>query len=280
MDEFKVLTKPGVSILPAMTKMTAGQFLQSPSKQYKLMMQPDCNLVLLDGVTEIWVANSNQAYSTHYRFKKRSGQPEATMAYYFRVNQPCMKQAWGTIGYSSLGNDYNAAKHRAYLSLQDDGNIVVIDRQPLWAHNKSLWTFSSIPVGQLFDSGFQMRPGQSFTSGGARLEFREDGNLIALNSAGSVTWSTETAGRGVDRAVMQDDGNFVVYAADTSVWSTNTAGHIGAFAQLQENGCFSVAEYKAVWARFGVAQKKRRKNKLFGPFDIPVLKVVDFVKGQ
>lgn len=279
MEQLKALSESGVPVLPAMTTLAPGQYLESPSKRYKLLLQQDSNLVLFDGGVSIWVANDGQAHSTIYRFKKLRDVPHVEMVYYLRVVQPQWKQTWSSVGYSSLGNDYQSAKHRAFLSLQDDGNIVVVDRQPVWAHNKSLWEFSTSPVGQVFDSGFQMSLGQVFTAGGARLEFRSDGNLIALNAAGQATWATNTSGRGVNRAVMQEDGNFVLFSDAGPVWETHTAGQVGAFAQLQENGNFSLAQYKAVWARFGIVQHKRRKNKIFGPFDIPVLKVFDFIRG-
>jgi hypothetical protein len=134
-------------------------------------------------------------------------------------------------------------------------------------------------VSQVFDSGFEMRPGQVFNAGGARLEFHADGELVAINPAGQGLWLAGTSGKGVNRGVMQEDGNFVLFAGETPVWETRTSGHFGAFAQFQENGSFSIAQYKPVWARFGLVQKKRRKNKIIGPYDIPIFKVIDFIKG-
>jgi len=41
-------------------------------------------------------------------------------------------------------------------------------------------------------------------------------------------WSSATVGSGGTKAVMQDDGNFVIYTpAGGAVWASNTAGFPG-----------------------------------------------------
>jgi hypothetical protein len=49
-------------------------------------------------------------------------------------------------------------------------------------------------------------------------------------------WSSGTDGRSVTRAVMQDDGNFVVYGPNAAQWETQTAGSSGKFLVLQDDG--------------------------------------------
>lgn len=61
----------------------------------------------------------------------------------------------------------------------------------------------------------------------------------------------DTGGR---HAVMQSDGNFVVYDASyNALWSTGTDGNSGAFAALQDDGNFVIYDSSgtsALWAVF------------------------------
>lgn len=79
---------------------------------------------------------------------------------------------------------------------------------------------------------------QSITSQNGRfvLVMQGDGNL-ALNDNGRGIWGAGTNGKGGDHAIMQDDGNFVIYTSGNSpVWASNTPGHPGAFVVVQDDG--------------------------------------------
>jgi hypothetical protein len=95
------------------------------------------------------------------------------------------------------------------------------------------------------------------------LDMQKDGNLVLYqgpgNSASSARWSLGTTYNAGAGAIMQSDGNFVLYdtgkvdlsQTDTMyvVWSTQTFGQYGAFATVQDDGNFVV--YKggtALWA--------------------------------
>lgn len=60
-----------------------------------------------------------------------------------------------------------------------------------------------------------------------QLAMQDDGNLVTYTTDDNwahrkPTWHTDTAGCG-DRAMMQSDGNFVVYGQDNRVcWTSNT----------------------------------------------------------
>ncbi|MDX3236961.1 hypothetical protein PV392_15010 [Streptomyces sp. ME03-5709C] len=78
-------------------------------------------------------------------------------------------------------------------------------------------------------------PGQSVVNGPTALTMDSRGDLT-VTLRGAVTWSSGTAGRGV-RTVFQDDGNFVVYAADNgTAWSSRTDGHHGAVLVITGSG--------------------------------------------
>ncbi|MER7849332.1 RICIN domain-containing protein [Kitasatospora sp. NPDC096077] len=95
--------------------------------------------------------------------------------------------------------------------------------------------------------------GQRLTSSAAeqstRLEMQRDGNLVAYYTEGDAlgdhtwpVWETKTMGCGF-RAVMQDDGNLVVYSADDRVcWSSGTPGRDGAWLMVSPLGNIQVLQ--------------------------------------
>ena len=82
------------------------------------------------------------------------------------------------------------------LTLQDDGNLVLIDGgQPVWA---------SDTAGQ----------------GVERAELQNDGNFV-LYAGGDAKWASNTSGDGA-KLVLQSDRNVVLYIGDDARWSTST----------------------------------------------------------
>ena len=66
-----------------------------------------------------------------------------------------------------------------------------------------------------------------------------DGNLVEYQGA-SVVWASGTSGSGA-RAVMQDDGNLVIYdGGNTALWASDTSGNSGAYLNLSDSGALSV----------------------------------------
>ncbi|WP_435271365.1 hypothetical protein [Streptomyces sp. 1222.5] len=99
-------------------------------------------------------------------------------------------------------------------------------------------------------SGTTLRSGWSAQAKLTRLVMQSDGNLVMYrNRDGAAIWSTHTSGHSGAYAVMQTDGNFVVYDAGSQpLWSTHTAGNSGAWANMQDDGNFVI--YKgstALW---------------------------------
>lgn len=97
-----------------------------------------------------------------------------------------------------------------------------------------------------------LRRGESLISanGRYRLDLQEDGNLVLYRQTGGATlWSSGTAGMTVSRAVMQDDGNLVIYGYGTPLWASNTAGRPGSFLILQNDGNLVIYQPTSpVWA--------------------------------
>jgi hypothetical protein len=117
-------------------------------------------------------------------------------------------------------------------------------------------TVALVVQGDRLQSGAALLPGQSLTSanGRYRLLYQSDGNLVLYDDAeGTATWSSDTIEGGAGQAVMQGDGNFVLYDAQGSpVWFTETGGNPNARLVLQIDGNLVVysAGGEAVWDLF------------------------------
>jgi hypothetical protein len=91
------------------------------------------------------------------------------------------------------------------------------------------------------------------------LRMQGDGNLVEYGP-GQVIWDSGTYGNPGAFAVLQGDGNFVVYsAAGTALWDSGTYGNPGASFQLQDNGnaVIYAANGTALWYGNSVALSGR-----------------------
>lgn len=104
-------------------------------------------------------------------------------------------------------------------------------------------------------SGGSLLAGRSLTSsnGRYRLTYQTDGNLVLYDDVDRVAlWWTGTGGGSARHALLQSDGNFVVYDAQgTGVWSTGTAGNPNARLAVQNDGnlVLSRADGQPIWHR-------------------------------
>jgi GH25 family lysozyme M1 (1,4-beta-N-acetylmuramidase) len=120
----------------------------------------------------------------------------------------------------------------AWFSMQTDGNAVLYS-----AANKPIWY-----------------TGTSGTGSAGSFVVQSNGDLTLTNSSG-VTWKAPVAGydllmpgytlksgqllhdlSGQVQALMQGDGNFVLYIGGKAKWSTRTQGNAGAVLKLQTDG--------------------------------------------
>uniref|UniRef100_A0A7M5XFV1 Bulb-type lectin domain-containing protein n=1 Tax=Clytia hemisphaerica TaxID=252671 RepID=A0A7M5XFV1_9CNID len=57
----------------------------------------------------------------------------------------------------------------------------------------------------------------------SKLKLGVDGNLVLSDPDGNLCWSTDTAGKGIEKFSVLGGGNFVGYKGDDIVWQTDTA---------------------------------------------------------
>lgn len=256
------LPENGLPILPPQTQMLVNQYLESPSKRFRFIFQNDANFVLYDGATPVWIASTDTPYTSEV-YPQRWHVDDIDLAYIsytLGVTDLQRDRIWNTVNSTPLDGNTAAAAARAYLQVQDDGNLVIVDAIPVWASN------TSIPVtvnlrAVIIPPGTSLAPGDSISSGTTQLYFQADGNLVLYGAGMSVLWASYTQNKGATVAVMQADGNFVIYDANNQpLWYTGTGSFPGAYARIQANGSFSIVTDKVVWARFGFVPEVRARK--------------------
>lgn len=103
-------------------------------------------------------------------------------------------------------------------------------------------------------------------NGRYHLIMQSDCNLVLYEGARAL-WASNTHGRGSGcRAVMQGDGNLVVYSpAGDPLWASNTAGRANATLQLEDSGDLAIySGGRAVW-RTNTAQAAPDPGRPGGP---------------
>lgn len=70
-------------------------------------------------------------------------------------------------------------------------------------------------VTRIWDSGTGGNPS-------ARAVLQGDGNFVIYSASNTVLWSSETAGNPGAMVVVQNDGNVVLYDGSQALWATNT----------------------------------------------------------
>lgn len=245
-------TGSGGSILPPHAQMSKGQYLKSPNGRYQFIYQNDGNIVLYDGPTAIWVADHTAAYSSS--LTRKVWQNDLKTAFYLFYSLVLIDvekyREWKTVG-SDVEGGVVLAADRTYMQLQDDGNMVIVDRFPRW-YAKGVPMLDAGSPSTIIRPGTIINPGDGFKIGKSTLSFQSDGNLVFYGENNRVLWASYTQGKGGAFAAMQGDGNFVIYnAAKQPIWTTNTAGFPDAYARIQENGCFAIVTDRVCWARFG-----------------------------
>jgi hypothetical protein len=116
---------------------------------------------------------------------------------------------------------------------------------------------SSEATGTGMAANTRLDAGNSLNSASISMTMQSNGDLVAaLNVGGSTPvpvqlWHTNTAGNDGAYAIMQSDGNLVVYGAGgAALWASNTPGHPGATLAVQDDGNVVLYDsaHNALWS--------------------------------
>lgn len=96
--------------------------------------------------------------------------------------------------------------------------------------------------GPYIQSGEELQPGESLSSGIYSFAYQLDGNLVIYKNSQPL-WHARTNGKPSTKLILQDDGNLVLYNNTTPVWHTRTNGR--GFSKLIMQGDGNLVIYKA-----------------------------------
>ena len=215
-------TNTGNASLRRGERLRPGYALYSRTRQYRLIMQGDGNLVLYTHGRALW-----SSHTVDHPGASVVMQGDGNLVVYDKS-----KPLWAS----------NTAHHAgARFVVQDDSNLVV------YQGSTALWS-SGLRNPRLAPNE-RLHQGQAIysTDGRYRLVMQGDGNLV-LYTHGRALWSSHTVDHPGASVVMQGDGNLVIYDKSKPLWASNTAGHPGGRLQLQTDGNLVVYAPRAVWA--------------------------------
>lgn len=167
-----------------------------------------------------------------------------------------MQSDGNLVEYDKSGNPLwstNTSGGGNQIQLQTDGNLVMYSSggQPLWftstsqiPNHLSYVNISLSSIGLIF-------PGQAIQTANRQYTavLQYDGNFVVYKNSQAI-WSTQTYGKNVAFGAMQSDGNFVLYSpSGTAVWYTRTAGSTSSMV-MQPDGNLVIygADGSPTWA--------------------------------
>jgi hypothetical protein len=221
------------------TTLSAGDYLETTDNINRLIMQADGNLVLYSSNGKaLWNSSTDR-------------NPGATA-----VMQADGNFVIYSVGGNALWNSSTDRNPGATAVMQADGNFVIYS-----VGGNALWN-SSTDLNQYQAGSYLASTAQPSTSilpntylrssnWQYRVYMMPSGNLVLYSvKYGRVLWSSNTAGNPGAYAVMQSDGNFVIYSSGgRALWNSSSAGNPGAYAVMQSDGNFVIYSSggRALW---------------------------------
>lgn len=204
--------------VPQGTELNAGDQIVSTNGQHKLIMQSDGNLVLYSGYNQVqWHTSTGGNPGA-----RLSVQTDGNLVLYSATNQVL----W-TINKTGTSNNM--------LRLQGDGNLV------LWANNATTAVWATYTQMNSVAAGQFLKPGWSLHGGNYALVMQGDGNLVfEVRSTHQVLWHSSTYGHPGAQAILQVDGNFVIYEGSTALWQSGTQNWTPGKVEVNATGFFAL----------------------------------------
>jgi hypothetical protein len=232
------------SSMAAGETLKPGQFLLSPNGRFMLAMEPDGDLVTSERPTgtPTWATGSG-GHPGAYAILQGDGN---LIVYPKGRSAPLTGQPTSALWQSETNGHPGAS-----VRLLDSGNLVI--RSHVGA--AVLWQSGSVPgdIGSQLLSGDMLHPGQFLQSPNGAYRLSNDGErgvlrLYAVARPGCARWREPAAGVAASSAVMQTDGNFVLYTPGASrmAWQSGTSGQAGADIVLENDGSLVLATSQGV----------------------------------
>jgi eukaryotic-like serine/threonine-protein kinase len=232
------------SSMAAGDTLKPGQTLLSPNGRFLLTMQPDGDLVTSErpAGTPTWATGSG-GHPGAYAILQGDGN---LIVYPKGRSAPLTGQPTSAVWQSETNGHPGAS-----VDLLDNGNLVIR------SHDGAdiLWQSGAIPgdIGSQLLSGDPLHPGQFLQSPNGAYRLANDGalgvlRLYAVARPQCAQWREPATGVAASSAVMQTDGNFVLYAPGASrvAWQSGTSGHAGADVVLENDGSLVLATSQGV----------------------------------
>jgi hypothetical protein len=120
------------------------------------------------------------------------------------------------------------------------------------ANEERKYTKMANEADSIFAAGSELGINIGWVSGNGQtiLRLQQDRNLV-LYKDNSPAYQAPNAWNNGNIAIMQDDGNLVLYDVNNGpVWASNTAGNPGAFLSVQDDGNLVVRDQNnnPLWA--------------------------------
>jgi RHS repeat-associated protein len=156
-------------------------------------------------------------------------------------------------GNQSLWSTQTAGTNAQSIMMQDDGNLVLYifkwSAGTYAAPTPGSYPASTCSIGNYLIAGQTLPSGKCIVSphGQYFLYMAPDGNLYIYDWAHGVgTWGPGTQGHPGAYAILQTDGNFVVYDVNNvALWSSGTAGTYAERLDMEDDGRIII--YKSAW---------------------------------
>lgn len=130
-----------------------------------------------------------------------------------------------TFAYGDKWSTSTAGSPSSSLKLQSDGNLVIynVDNRAIWNSGTSLSKTQLMQLNSTLTTGVIYRGQQLYSPNGKyRAILQPDGNFV-LYSPNRALWSSATCGKPVKSLAMQSDGNLVLYTENSqALWHSHT----------------------------------------------------------